>query len=54
MPLYSDFHIHTVVSDGEPYPQEVVKYAKNIGLGAISITDHDSFLGSIIAVRERT
>ena len=53
MPLYSDFHIHTVVSDGEPYPQEVVKYAKHIGLGAISITDHDSFLGSIIAVRER-
>jgi len=40
-----DLHIHTVYSDGTYTPGEVVKKAKEIGLVAISITDHDSVEG---------
>lgn len=40
-----DLHIHTVFSDGTYTPQQVVHLAKEIGLTAISITDHDSVKG---------
>ena len=40
-----DLHIHTVYSDGTFTPEEVVKLAKEKGLIAISITDHDSVAG---------
>jgi len=40
-----DLHIHTVYSDGTYTPGEVIKKAKEIGLVAISITDHDSVEG---------
>ena len=48
-----DFHIHTLASDGKPHPVDVVKYAIHVGLNTIAITDHDTFSGSVIAVKAR-
>lgn len=41
----ADLHIHTVISDGVKSPEEIVRFAHQRGLKAISITDHDSFAG---------
>lgn len=38
-----DLHIHTTNSDGTRTPQETVRHARNEGLKAISITDHNQF-----------
>jgi predicted metal-dependent phosphoesterase TrpH len=38
----ADLHIHSNCSDGLLSPAEIVAYAKQIGLKAIAITDHDS------------
>ncbi len=46
-----DLHIHTVYSDGTYTPTKVVKKAKELGLAAISITDHDSVSGVGEAIR---
>lgn len=40
-----DLHIHTTASDGLFTPKEAVGIAKECGLCAISITDHDSIHG---------
>ncbi|MCP5054149.1 MAG: PHP domain-containing protein [bacterium] len=37
-----DLHMHTIVSDGEMTPDEILDCAKEIGLTEISITDHDA------------
>jgi len=37
-----DMHIHTTCSDGTFSPSRLITYAKNLGLSAISITDHDT------------
>ena len=37
-----DLHIHTTCSDGLKTPNEILKESKDIGLKAISITDHNS------------
>ncbi|MDO4834618.1 MAG: PHP domain-containing protein [Bacillota bacterium] len=37
-----DFHIHTIASDGEATPTEIVKKAKELGYDIIAITDHDN------------
>lgn len=42
---YADLHIHTVFSDGTFTPREVVREAKKLSIGAVSITDHDSVDG---------
>ncbi|TSD03087.1 MAG: PHP domain-containing protein [Parcubacteria group bacterium Athens0714_16] len=41
-----DLHVHTTASDGDYSPEEIVKKAKEAGLSAIAISDHDS-VGSI-------
>ncbi|MEM0351639.1 MAG: PHP-associated domain-containing protein [Sulfolobales archaeon] len=46
-------HIHSYVSDGELSPEEIIRYAEFKGLNAISITDHNTFLGSYIALRRK-
>lgn len=50
MRIYADLHIHSYVSDGEPSPVEIVKYSLKKGLNIISVTDHDTFLGSVLAL----
>ncbi len=44
-PKTADLHVHTHLSDGTFSPQEVVSYAKKIGLSAVAITDHDGVGG---------
>lgn len=41
MEKLADLHVHTHLSDGTFSPEEVVEYAKKIGLSCIAITDHD-------------
>jgi len=48
--LYVDLHIHSTFSDGNFTPEEIVNHAKNAGLAAISITDHDNTDGTPSAI----
>lgn len=41
----ADLHCHTTASDGTLSPTELVRLAKEIGLKAIGITDHDTIQG---------
>jgi predicted metal-dependent phosphoesterase TrpH len=43
--VLADLHVHTTASDGTYSPREVVEYAKQQGLSAVGITDHDTVLG---------
>ncbi len=38
----TDLHIHTLVSDGNATPLEMMQVAKELGLGTISFCDHDA------------
>lgn len=38
----ADLHTHTVYSDGDLYPKELIDRAKSIGVRVVSITDHDT------------
>ena len=40
-----DMHIHTVYSDGEKTPCEIVEMVKENNVSTFSITDHDTVLG---------
>lgn len=41
----ADLHVHTHYSDGTDSPQRVIELAKQAGLSAIAITDHDILNG---------
>lgn len=45
MEEYIDLHVHSNASDGTMTPAEVVKLAKESGLSAIALTDHDTVDG---------
>ncbi|CAN5467726.1 PHP domain-containing protein [soil metagenome] len=45
VPPYVDLHMHSTASDGSRSPHDVVRAAKNAGLVAIALTDHDSVGG---------
>lgn len=45
MAKVADLHVHTYLSDGTFTPEKVVTYAKEKGLDAIAITDHDCCSG---------
>jgi 3',5'-nucleoside bisphosphate phosphatase len=49
MNSFADLHIHSVFSDGILSPDEIFEKAELYGLSAISITDHDTVDGCIIA-----
>jgi 3',5'-nucleoside bisphosphate phosphatase len=40
--MLSDFHLHTMVSDGELTPEELLREAAARGISHLSITDHDA------------
>ncbi|PQV62458.1 hypothetical protein B1R32_1331 [Abditibacterium utsteinense] len=46
-----DLHTHTTASDGSFTPREVVELAKNQGLRAVGITDHDTLSGHAEALQ---
>lgn len=48
----ADLHTHTTASDGMHSPAENVKLAKEAGLSAIAITDHDTVAGVAEALLE--
>ena len=47
----ADLHTHTVASDGTCTPTENVRYAKEAGLAAVAITDHDTVAGIAEAMK---
>ncbi len=49
---FCDLHIHTVFSDGLLTPEQVVIKAKECGLSAVGIVDHDSVNGIEPAKRQ--
>lgn len=42
---FIDLHCHSTFSDGTSTPAEIVAMAKNLGLKAVTLTDHDTTLG---------
>lgn len=46
---YADLHLHTTYSDGVFTPEQLLKKVSEVGISAISITDHDSIDGYIQA-----
>ena len=50
MEKYIDLHTHSTASDGTFTPTEVVKAAKDAGLSAIALTDHDTIAGLVEAI----
>ena len=47
-----DLHAHTTASDGSRSPTELVRAAREAGLAAIAVTDHDTLAGVDEALRE--
>jgi len=47
-----DLHIHSNWSDGSMSISQLIRFAKVLGLDAISITDHDTMAGQTEAVEE--
>ena len=43
--VFADLHNHTRASDGDLTPGQLVIRAKELGLGAVAITDHDTLKG---------
>ena len=46
MTQYVDLHCHSTASDGTLPPAEVVRLAKDAGLSALALTDHDTAAGT--------
>lgn len=54
MSTFVDLHCHSTASDGTLAPADVVRLAKESGLSALSLTDHDSIGGIAEASAEAT
>ncbi|MBI3089935.1 MAG: PHP domain-containing protein [Candidatus Tectomicrobia bacterium] len=52
MPKFADLHMHSTCSDGQRSPAEMVRAAAQVGLDAISLTDHDEVGGLDEAIAE--
>jgi predicted metal-dependent phosphoesterase TrpH len=44
-PLLADLHTHTTASDGEFTPSQVAAHARQAGVAAVAVTDHDTLAG---------
>lgn len=49
---YIDLHTHTVCSDGSMTPRDLVRHAKEAGLSAVAVSDHDTADGVAEALAE--
>lgn len=47
-----DLHVHSTVSDGSYTPREIIRLAKEKGLEAVTLTDHESIAGNEEAADE--
>ena len=47
---FADLHVHTHASDGEFSPEETVRRARDAGLAAVGVADHDSVNGIEAAI----
>ena len=47
-----DLHVHSTASDGTLTPSEILEMAVQLGLSAVSITDHDTLSGSAAALAD--
>lgn len=52
MDRFVDLHTHSTASDGSMTPIEIVRYAKERGLAAVALTDHDTVDGINQALEE--
>lgn len=52
MDRFIDLHTHSVESDGSMLPSELVRHAKESGLAAVALTDHDTVDGIGDALEE--
>ncbi len=52
MNKFIDLHTHSIASDGSMSPAELVRHAKEKGLAAIALTDHDTVDGVAEALEE--
>jgi len=50
--IVADLHNHTTASDGDYTPAELVQQAKELGLNAVAVSDHDTLSGLKEAVNE--
>ena len=48
-PCSYNFHMHTIYSDGQLKPEELIKQAIAIGLKGLAITDHHTIGGYLVA-----
>ena len=48
--MIGDLHCHTRISDGSMGIEEVIAYAKRMGLSFLAITDHDTMSGVMRAI----
>ena len=48
----TDLHMHSIYSDGNISPKEIIRKAKQIGLEYIALTDHNSTEGVEEAIKE--
>lgn len=44
-PVAADLHAHTTASDGDYTPSQLVAHARQAGLAAVAVTDHDTTAG---------
>jgi 3',5'-nucleoside bisphosphate phosphatase len=44
-PPRADLHVHTTASDGDYTPSQVAALAREAGLSAVAVTDHDTLAG---------
>lgn len=49
--IIADLHNHTTASDGEYSPTALVEKAKQLGLTAVGVTDHDTIAGLAEAIQ---
>ena len=45
---YANLHTHSIHSDGRYTPEELARIAKELGYGAIAVTDHDAVTGNAL------
>ncbi|HEY9831409.1 MAG TPA: PHP domain-containing protein [Stenomitos sp.] len=48
-PGFYNFHLHTIYSDGQLKPEDLIKQALTIGIKGLAITDHHTIGGYLVA-----